>query len=141
MNNDKILKCMKYQSSHLRETKLTWSLCKLFFEQRYGSCVCSTLVLPKLRDKNTKFTLPFYHWNIRKSCYLHNPGIKTWNTDLPEDLKTLACYILFWWRYINWNPTSNIRYFNSYSILKGMCKRKHSFWFFKIYEIRYQDIR
>ena len=88
-------------------------LCKLFFEQRYGSCVINyvymfvthheNLILicnwqkekihagtdqsllnsssAQLRDKNTKFTLPFYRWNIRKSCYLLNPGIKAWNTD------------------------------------------------------------
>ena len=102
--------------------------------------VSSTLVLPKQRDKSTKSTLPFYHWNIGKSCYLPHPRIKAWNTDFPENLKTLACYILFWSRYIDWKPTSNILYFNSSIILKEMCKRNHSFLFFKIYEIRYQNI-
>ena len=102
--------------------------------------VSSTLVLPKQKDKCPKSTVPFYHWNIGKSGYLRHPGIKAWNIDFPENLKTLASYILFLSRYIDWKPTSNILYFNSYIILKGMCKRNHSFWFFKINEIRHQNI-
>ena len=73
--------------------------------------VSSTLVLPKQRDKNTRSTLPFYHLNIGKNCYLRHPGIKAWNTDFPENLETLACYILFWARYIDWKSASNIFYF------------------------------
>ena len=93
--------------------------------------VSSTLVLPKQRDKSTKSTLPFYHWNIDKSSYLRHPGIKPWNIDFPENLKTLASYILFLSRHIDWKPTSNMLYFNSYIILKGMCKRNHSFLIFE----------
>ena len=58
--------------------------------------VSSILVLPKQRDKSTKFTLPFYHSNIGKSCYLCYQGIKAWDTDISENLKTLASYIFFW---------------------------------------------
>ena len=104
--------------------------------------VSSTLVLTKQRDKNTRSILPFYHWNIGKNCYLCHPGTKAWNTDIPGNLKTLACYIFFLARYIDWRPTSKIFYVNIYIILKGMmCKRNHSFLFFKIYETRYQNIR
>ena len=58
--------------------------------------VSLTLVLPKERDKSTRFTLPFYHLNIGKSCYLRYQGIKAWDKDIPENLESLASYILFW---------------------------------------------
>ena len=57
--------------------------------------VSSDLVLPKERNKSTKFTFPFYCSNIGKSSYLCYQGIKAWNTDISENLKTLASYILF----------------------------------------------
>ena len=93
--------------------------------------VPSTLVPPKQRDKSTKFTVPFYHVNIGKSCYLPYQGIKAWNPDIHENLKTLASYILFWWRYIYWNTAGNIFHFDSYSILREMYKRNHIFLFFE----------
>ena len=98
--------------------------------------VSSALVLPKQRNKSTKSTFPFYHSNIGKSCYLRYQVIKTWNTDISENRKTLTSYILSWWRYIYWKCTINILFFNSYNILRGMYKRSHIFCFFKIYNIK-----
>ena len=58
--------------------------------------VSSALLLPKQINKSTKFTFPFYHSNIGKTRYLRNQAIKTWNTDISENQKTLTSYILFW---------------------------------------------
>ena len=91
--------------------------------------VSSALVLSKQINKSTKFTFPFYHSNIGKTCYLRYQTIKTWNTDISENQKTLTSYILFWWRYIYWKCAINILFLNSYSIQRGMYKRNHIFCF------------
>ena len=84
--------------------------------------VFSALVLPKQRNKSTKFIFQFYHSNIGKSCYLRYQVIKTWNTDISENRKILTSYILFWWRCIYWKCTIDILFFNSYNVLRGIIK-------------------
>ena len=67
-----------------------WSI--LNHHNAFNLNVSLTLVLPKQRNKSTKFTLPFYHSNIGKSCYLRYQCIKALDTGISENLKTLASY-------------------------------------------------
>ena len=116
-----------------------WKLVSFNDHNAFRLNVSSTLVLPKQRDRSTKFNVPFCHLNKGKSCYFRYQRIRACNTDIPENLKTLASYILFWGRYIYWKPTSNIIYFNSYSILRGMYKKTYFLFFQDIWD-KYQDI-
>ena len=106
-----------------------WQLVNFNDHNAFRLNVSSTLVLPKQRDKSTKFTIPFCHLNKGKSCYFRSQRIRACNTDIPENLKTLASFILFCGRYFYWKPTSNILDFNSYSILRGMYKKTYFLYF------------
>ena len=116
-----------------------WKLVSFNDHNAFRLNVSSTLVLPKQRDRSTKFNVPFCHSNKGKSCYFRYQRIRACNTDIPENLKTLASYILFWGRYIYWKPTCNIIYFNSYSILREMYKKTYFLFFQDIWD-KYQDI-
>ena len=65
-----------------------WKLVSFNDHNAFRLNVSSTLVLPKQRDRSTKFNVPFCHSNKGKSCYFHYQRIRACNTDIPENLKS-----------------------------------------------------